>query len=131
MKKVITYGTFDLFHFGHLEILRRAKDLGDYLVVAVSSDDFNEVKEKKAFYPLEQRKKIVESIVYVDKVIIEENWEQKRQDIIENEIDIFTIGDDWKGKFDDLKDICEVIYMPRTPDISSTNLKKNIKYASK
>ena len=131
MKKVITYGTFDLFHFGHLEILRRAKDLGDYLVVAVSSDTFNLIKGKKSFSPLEQRKKIVEAITYVDKVIIEENWEQKRQDIIENKIDIFTIGDDWKGKFDDLKDVCKVVYMPRTPDISSSKFKKSISYIDK
>ena len=126
MKKVITYGTFDLFHFGHLELLRRAKELGDFLVVAVSTDEFNIKKEKKCVYPFEHRIKIVEAIQYVDKVIPEENWEQKRRDILSNKIQIFTIGDDWKGEFDKLSDICDIIYIDRTKDISTSNLKDNL-----
>ena len=125
MKKVITYGTFDLFHFGHLEILRRAKELGDYLVVAVSTDGFNKIKGKKYIYPFEQRIKIIEAIKYVDKVIPEKNWEQKRKDIMFHNIDIFTMGDDWKENFDELKDICKVIYLERTKGISTSNLREN------
>jgi glycerol-3-phosphate cytidylyltransferase len=126
MKKVITYGTFDLFHFGHLELLRKAKELGDFLVVAVSTDEFNIKKEKKCLYPFEHRIKIVEAIQYVDKVIPEENWEQKRRDILSNNIQIFTIGDDWKGEFDELSDICDIIYIDRTKGISTSNLKNNL-----
>ena len=126
MKKVITYGTFDLFHFGHLELLRRAKELGDFLVVAVSTDEFNIKKGKECIYPFEHRSKIVEAIQYVDKVIPEENWEQKRRDILSNKIQIFTIGDDWKGEFDKLSDICDIIYINRTKDISTSNLKDNL-----
>ena len=123
MKKVITYGTFDLFHFGHLEILRRAKELGEYLVVAISTDKFNEIKDKKCVYPFEHRINIVEAIKYVDEVIPENNWNQKRHDILKNEIDIFTMGNDWEGKFNDLTDICDVIYLLRTPNISATKIK--------
>ena len=126
MKKVITYGTFDLFHFGHLELLRRAKELGDHLVVAVSTDEFNRIKRKKCVYPYEHRFKIVEAIQYVDKVIPEKNWEQKRKDIISNKIQIFTIGDDWEGKFDELSDICKIVYIERTKGISTSNLKENL-----
>ena len=126
MKKVITYGTFDLFHFGHLELLRRAKELGNFLVVAVSTDEFNIKKGKECIYPFEHRIKIVEAIQYVDKVIPEENWEQKRKDILSNKIQIFTIGDDWKGEFDKLSDICDIIYINRTKDISTSNLKDNL-----
>ena len=126
MIKVITYGTFDLFHFGHLELLRRAKELGDQLVVAVSTDEFNRIKRKKCVYPYEHRFKIVEAIQYVDKVIPEKNWEQKRKDIISNKIQIFTIGDDWEGKFDELSDICKIVYIERTKGISTSNLKENL-----
>ena len=126
MKKVITYGTFDLFHFGHLELLRRAKELGDFLVVAVSTDEFNIKKGGKWIYPFEHRIKIVEAIKYVDKVIPEENWEQKRDDILSNNIQIFTIRDDWKGEFDELGDICDIIYIDRTKGISTSNLKDNL-----
>lgn len=125
MIKVITYGTFDLFHYGHLKILERAKQLGDYLMVAVSTDEFNRVKNKECVYPFEHRAKIVEAIKYVDQVIAEENWEQKQSDIKKYHVDIFVMGDDWKGKFDDLAKICKVIYLPRTPDISSTHIKQN------
>jgi len=126
MIKVITYGTFDLFHFGHLELLRRAKELGDQLVVAVSTDEFNRIKRKKCVYPYEHRFKIVEAIQYVDKVIPEKNWEQKRKDILSNKIQIFTIGDDWEGKFDELSDICKIVYIERTKGISTSNLKENL-----
>ena len=126
MIKVITYGTFDLFHFGHLELLRRAKELGDQLVVAVSTDEFNRIKRKKCVYPYEHRFKIVEAIQYVDKVIPEKNWEQKRKDILSNKIQIFTIGDDWEGNFDELSDICKIVYIERTKGISTSNLKENL-----
>ena len=126
MIKVITYGIFDLFHFGHLELLRRAKELGDQLVVAVSTDEFNRIKRKKCVYPYEHRFKIVEAIQYVDKVIPEKNWEQKRKDILSNKIQIFTIGDDWEGKFDELSDICKIVYIERTKGISTSNLKENL-----
>ena len=126
MIKVITYGTFDLFHFGHLELLRRAKELGNHLVVAVSTDEFNRIKRKKCVYPYEHRFKIVEAIQYVDKVIPEKNWEQKRKDILSNKIQIFTIGDDWEGKFDELSDICKIVYIERTKGISTSNLKENL-----
>ena len=127
MRKVITYGTYDLFHYGHLRILERAKKLGDYLIVAVSTDEFNEVKGKKSIYPFEHRAKIVEAIKYVDKVIAEENWEQKESDIKKYEIDVLVMGTDWEGKFDNLSSLCEVVYLPRTPDISSTEIKLNCK----
>jgi glycerol-3-phosphate cytidylyltransferase len=127
MKKVITYGTFDLFHIGHLNILRRARALGDYLVVAVSTDEFNLIKGKVCTYPYEQRAEILKAITYVDKVIPENNWEQKISDIQQNDIDIFVMGDDWKGKFDFLKEYCEVVYLPRTEGISTTEIKNQIR----
>jgi len=126
MKKVITYGTFDLFHIGHLNILKRARALGDYLVVAVSTDEFNTGKHKQCVYPYSHRVQIVEAIKFVDKVIPEEDWEQKIKDIKENEINIFVIGEDWKGKFDFLKDYCEVVYLPRTKSISTTEIKTTV-----
>lgn len=128
MKTVITYGTFDLFHVGHLNLLRRAKELGDYLIVAVSSDRFNwEEKQKKCEIPDKDRMAIVEAIKYVDKVIPEDSWEQKIEDVKKYNVDVFVIGDDWKGKFDFLKDYCEVVYLPRTEGISSTQLKEDLK----
>lgn len=126
MKKVITYGTFDLFHVGHLNILRRAKELGDYLVVAVSSDEFNASKGKKAYHSIEDRVNILKSIKYVDEVIIEESWEQKYTDIKEHNIDVFVMGHDWEGKFDELSELCEVVYLPRTDGISTTKIKKDL-----
>lgn len=124
MKRVITYGTFDLLHYGHINLLRRAKELGDYLIVALSTDEFNwNEKRKKSFFNYEQRKKLLEAIRYVDLVIPEERWEQKRQDVKEYHIDTFVIGDDWEGKFDFLSDLCQVVYLPRTPEISSTQIK--------
>ncbi len=122
-KVVLTYGTFDLFHIGHLKLLKRLSELGDELVVAVSTDEFNELKGKKTIIPYEQRAEIVESIKYVSKVIPENNWEQKVEDIKKYSVDIFSMGHDWEGKFDDLKEYCEVVYLPRTEGISSTELK--------
>ena len=127
MKKVITYGTFDLFHVGHLNILRRAKELGDYLVVAVSSDAFNEIKGKKCVIPDYERMAIVEAIKYVDEVIPENDWEQKVRDVQEHDIDVFVMGDDWEGKFDFLSEYCDVVYLPRTEGISTTQLKTILK----
>ncbi len=128
MKRVITYGTFDLLHYGHINLLRRAKELGDYLVVALSTDEFNwDKKNKKSFFTYEQRKQLLEAIRYVDLVIPEEDWEQKRRDVKEYHIDTFVIGDDWKGKFDFLCDLCEVVYLSRTPEISTTQIKASIR----
>jgi len=128
MKKVITYGTFDLFHFGHLEILRRARALGDHLTVCVSTDEFNwDEKQKKCVYPYEHRAAIVRAISYVDEVIAETNWAQKADDVRRLGIDIFVMGDDWKGKFDSLSEFCDVVYLPRTEGISSTEIKTSIR----
>ena len=129
MKKVITYGTFDLLHYGHINILRRAKELGDYLVVAVSSDEFNRNdKGKKCYFSYEQRKLMVEAVRYVDLVVPETCWEQKRTDVHKYDIDVFVMGDDWEGKFDFLKEEgVEVVYLPRTPEISTTQIKSDIK----
>ncbi|CAM3563168.1 glycerol-3-phosphate cytidylyltransferase [Erysipelothrix urinaevulpis] len=127
MKKVITYGTFDLLHKGHINILKRAADYGDYLVVAVSSDEFNAIKGKKAFHSFEDRKYILEAIKYVDEVIREDDWDQKRDDVKNHDIDVFVMGDDWEGEFDFLTDQCEVVYLERTPDISTTQIKEKLK----
>ena len=128
MKRVITYGTFDLLHYGHINLLRRAKALGDYLIVVISSDEFNwNEKHKKCYFTYEQRKALVEAIRYVDLVIPEESWSQKRTDMHEYHIDTFVMGDDWKGKFDFLKEEgVEVVYLPRTPEISSSQIKKDL-----
>lgn len=128
MKRIITYGTFDLLHYGHINLLRRAKALGDYLVVVLSTDEFNwSKKQKKCYFSYEQRKQLLEAIRYVDLVIPEENWEQKISDVKEYHIDTFVMGDDWKGKFDFLNEYCEVVYLPRTPEISTTQIKQNLK----
>ncbi|GGB51867.1 glycerol-3-phosphate cytidylyltransferase [Lentibacillus populi] len=125
MKKVITYGTFDLLHTGHINLLRRAKEYGDYLIVAISTDEFNVLKNKKAYYSFEQRKAILEAIRYVDKVIPENTWEQKVDDVLKYHIDVFVMGDDWKGKFDFLNNYCQVVYLPRTVGISTTKIKND------
>ena len=124
MKKVITYGTFDTLHYGHILLLKRARALGDHLTVALSSDSFNALKEKTSHFDYEARKALLEAITYVDEIIPEHDWDQKRTDVVAHNIDVFTMGDDWAGKFDFLGDLCEVIYMPRTPSISSTEIKK-------
>lgn len=128
MKRVITYGTFDLLHYGHINLLRRAKALGDYLIVVVSSDEFNwNEKHKKTYFTYEQRKQLLEAIRYVDLVIPEENWQQKRSDMHEYHVDTFVMGDDWKGKFDFLKEEgVEVVYLPRTPEISTSQIKHDL-----
>ena len=128
MKRVITYGTFDLLHYGHVNLLKRAKEYGDYLIVAISTDEFNwNSKNKKCYFSYEQRKNLVESIRYVDLVIPEEKWEQKINDVKEYHVDVFVIGDDWKGKFDFLREYCKVPYLPRTPEIATTQIKKELK----
>jgi glycerol-3-phosphate cytidylyltransferase len=130
MKTIITYGTFDLFHIGHLNLLQRLSKLGDKLIVAVSTDEFNAIKGKKTIIPYEQRAEIVENIKCVDMVIPENDWEQKIKDIKKYNIDIFSIGNDWEGKFDFLKEHCEVVYLDRTDGISSTQLKNTLKIFS-
>lgn len=128
MKVVITYGTYDLFHVGHLNMLKRAKALGDYLIVAVSSDRFNlEEKNKVCFVKDVDRAAIVEAIQYVDLVIFEDSWDQKIKDVIKYNVDVFVIGDDWEGQFDFLKEYCEVVYLPRTEGISTTQIKEELK----
>lgn len=127
MKKVITYGTFDLLHAGHINLLRRAKELGDYLIVVVSTDEFNwNEKQKRCYFSYEERKKLVEAVRYVDLVLPEENWEQKLSDIKEYKVDTFVMGDDWKEKFDFLKKYCDVIYLLRTEGISTTKIKQDL-----
>ena len=127
MKRVITYGTFDLLHYGHINIRRRAKALGNYLVVVLSTDEFNwNEKKKKCYFTYEERKSILEAIRYVDLVIPEESWDQKVRDVQEYNIDTFVMGDDWTGKFDFLKEYCDVVYLPRTPEISTTQIKQEL-----
>jgi len=123
MKTILTYGTFDFLHVGHIRLLQRAKALGDFLIVGLSTDEFNLVKHKSAFIPYDQRKEILESIKYVDLVVPEDSWEQKIKDVQNHQVDIFVMGNDWEGEFDFLTDYCQVVYLPRTEDISSTGLK--------
>ncbi len=133
MKKVITYGTFDLLHYGHIQLLRRARALGDYLIVGLSTDEFNErEKGKHSYFSYAQRKLLLEAIRYVDEIIPEESWEQKRSDIRRFGVDVFVIGDDWKGKFDELKEEgAEVVYLPRTPEISSSQIRRDLSEAGR
>ncbi|OAT81590.1 glycerol-3-phosphate cytidylyltransferase [Bacillus sp. MKU004] len=130
MKKVITYGTFDLLHWGHINLLKRAKKYGDHLTVAISTDEFNEQKDKKSYHSFEHRKFILESIEYVDEVIAENDWDQKIKDVVDRDIDVFVMGSDWKGKFDFLKDYCEVVYLPRTIGISTSKIKNDLLQAN-
>lgn len=129
MKRVITYETFDLLHYGHINLLRRAKKYGDYLIVALSTDEFNNKKGKKSYFDYQKRKALLEAIRYVDLVIPENNWEQKINDMHKYHITTFVMGDDWKGKFDFLTDEgVNVIYLPRTPEISTSKIKKDLKF---
>lgn len=127
MKRVITYGTFDLLHYGHINLLRRAKAMGDYLIVVLSTDEFNwNCKQKKCYFSYEERKQLLEAIRYVDLVIPEESWEQKITDVQQYHVDTFVIGNDWEGKFDFLKEYCDVVYLSRTPEISSSKIKEEL-----
>ena len=130
MKTILTYGTYDVLHFGHIELLRRAKEMGDYLIVALSTDEFNNLKGKKSYYSYSERKYMLESIRYVDLVIPENNWEQKSKDVERFEVDTFVMGHDWEGEFDFLKERCQVIYLNRTEGISTTKIKEEL-YGSK
>lgn len=126
-KTILTYGTFDMFHIGHLRLFKRLSAMGDKLIVGVSTDEFNALKGKKTLIPYDQRAEIVESVRYVDMVIPETDWEQKVRDVQEYRVDVFAIGNDWEGKFDFLKEHCEVVYLDRTDGISSTQLKNSLK----
>jgi glycerol-3-phosphate cytidylyltransferase len=127
MKKILTYGSFDLLHWGHVNILKRAKELGDYLLVGLSTDEFNAIKNKKSYFSYEKRKLMLEAIRYVDEVIPEHVWEQKITDVIEHNVDVFVMGDDWEGRFDFLREYCDVIYLPRTVGISSSKIKSDLR----
>ena len=131
MKRVITYGTYDLLHVGHINLLRRAKKLGDYLIVALSTDEINEFKGKSAYHSYEERKMMLEATRYVDLVIPESSWDQKASDIQNYFVDVFVIGDDWRGEFDYLSEFCEVVYLPRTEGISTTKIKHDLEEAKK
>ncbi len=128
MKRILTYGTFDLLHYGHIRLLKRAKELGDYLIVALSTDEFNAIKGKKSYHDYETRKKMLEAVRYVDLVIPENNWEQKKDDILTYKIDVCVMGSDWVGsdKFDYLKEYCEVTFLDRTEGISTSKIKEDL-----
>lgn len=129
MKRVLTYGTYDLLHYGHIRLLKRAKEMGDYLIVALSTDEFNRIKGKRSYHDYETRKKMLEAVRYVDLVIPEENWEQKINDVVDYKVDVVVMGSDWKDsdKFDYLKEYCDVIYLDRTEGISTTKIKNDLK----
>lgn len=129
MKRILTYGTFDLLHYGHINLLRRARALGDYLVVALSTDEFNRSKGKECYFSYEERKQLLEAIRYVDLVIPERSWEQKADDVREYHIDTVVMGSDWEGspRFEYLRNLCEVVYLPRTPEISTSQIKSDLK----
>lgn len=128
MKRVLTYGTYDLLHYGHIRLLKRAKELGDYLIVALSTDEFNATKGKKAYHNYETRKKMLEAIRYVDLVIPEENWNQKINDVKEYHVDVTVMGGDWEGnpKFEELREYCDVVYLPRTKGVSTSKIKRDL-----
>lgn len=129
MKRILTYGTFDLLHYGHINLLRRARALGDYLVIALSTDEFNRSKGKECYFSYRERKQLLEAIRYVDLVIPERSWEQKASDVREYHIDIVVMGSDWEGspRFEYLRDLCDVVYLPRTPEISTSQIKSDLK----
>lgn len=129
MRKVLTYGTFDLLHYGHIRLLKRAKALGDYLIVALSTEEFNALKGKKTYYEYSIRKEMLEALRFVDLVIPEENWEQKKDDVLKYDVDVVVMGSDWKDsdRFEYLKEYCEVVYLDRTTGISTTKLKEGLK----
>ena len=128
MKRVITYGTFDLLHYGHINLLQRAKEQGDYLIVALSEDDFNEkYKNKKCYFCYDKRKRLLEAVRYVDLVIPEKSWNQKVHDIQLYQIDVFVMGSDWEGRFDFMKEYCDVMYFPRTVEVSTSQIKDDLK----
>lgn len=129
MRRVITYGTFDTMHHGHIRLLRRARALGDYLIVGLSTDEFNATKGKQSAFGYEERKEDLEALRFVDLVIPERDWDQKIQNVKDYQVDVFVMGDDWQGKFDFLKPYCEVVYLPRTPAISSTRIRHAMKTA--
>ena len=128
MKRILTYGTYDLLHYGHIRLLKRAKELGDYLIVALSTDEFNATKGKKAYHNYETRKKMLEAIRYVDLVIPEENWNQKINDVKEYHVDVTVMGGDWEGnpKFEELREYCDVVYLPRTEGVSTSKIKRDL-----
>lgn len=128
MRRVLTYGTYDLLHYGHIRLLQRAKELGDYLIVALSTDEFNAIKGKQAYHNYETRKKMLEAIRYVDLVIPENDWEQKIDDVKNYYVDVTVMGGDWEGnpKFEELRDYCEVVYLPRTKGISTSKIKEEL-----
>lgn len=126
IKRILTYGTFDLLHWGHINLLKRAKNQGDYLVVALSTDEFNAIKGKRAYHSYEERKLMLEALRYVDLVIPENDWNQKIDDVVTYKIDEFVMGDDWEGHFDFLKEYCEVTYLKRTEGISTSKIKEDL-----
>jgi len=126
VKRIITYGTFDLLHYGHINLLKRAKEKGDYLIVALSTDEFNLLKDKKSYFNYEERKKLLNAIRYVDLVIPEQNWEQKKYDVQNYQVDCLVMGNDWEGEFDYLQEYTEVMYLTRTPEISTTKIKNDL-----
>lgn len=128
MKRVLTYGTYDLLHYGHIRLLKRAKELGDYLIVALSTDEFNELKGKKAYHDYKTRKKMLEAIRYVDLVIPEDNWDQKVDDVKKYYVDVTVMGGDWEGdpRFEKLREYCDVVYLPRTEGVSTSKIKKDL-----
>ena len=128
MRRILTYGTYDLLHYGHIRLLKRAKELGDYLIVALSTDEFNELKGKKAYHNYETRKKMLEAIRYVDLVIPENDWNQKIDDVKKYYVDVTVMGGDWEGdpRFEKLRDYCEVVYLPRTKGVSTSKIKKDL-----
>lgn len=128
MKTILTYGTYDLLHYGHIRLLKRAKELGDYLIVGISNDEFNQIKGKKSYYDYETRKLMLEAIRYVDKVIPETDWNQKPSDIKKYNVDVVVMGDDWEGdpRFECLREYCEVVYLKRTEGISTTKIKEKL-----